>query len=96
MSEVSPIWLSEHELNKDDTNGHASVYGKTHNLQPTQIATGNWGKTGAGEVFFPTAEHTNWSFSGKWSLIKTFIQVLVYGLSGLYLGIYMHKHIFME
>lgn len=67
---------------------------KPTSLQPTQRATDNWGKMKAGEVLFPRVVHTNWLSSGEWSFIKTFIQVIVYGLSGLYLGIYIYVNIY--
>lgn len=46
-----------------------------------------------GEVGLPREEYTNWLFGAKWSSLKTHIQVTLYGLKGLYLGIYIYINI---
>lgn len=44
------------------------------------------------ELVLPREEHTNWLFSDKQSAQKTYLQVTLYGINRLYLGIYTHTH----
>jgi hypothetical protein len=41
------------------------------------------------EIVFPEKEHTNWLFSTKEPTLKTYIQITLYRLSRIYLGLYM-------
>lgn len=44
---------------------------------------------GIGEVLIPKEEHTNCFLSAKWSSLETSLQVILWGLSKLYLGIFI-------
>lgn len=53
----------------------------------SQRAMGSRGKSGAGEVLFAREEH---QLAAKWSALKTHIQIMLYELRRLYLGIYLY------
>jgi hypothetical protein len=59
---------------------------RPHNTQRTK---GSWRKLGAREVILPREGHTNWLSSAKWSALKTYIQLALYGINRIYLGIYL-------
>lgn len=49
-----------------------------------------------GEVVFPREEHTNWFSNAKWSDFNIQIQLTLYSLRRLYVGIYMHVTMISE
>jgi hypothetical protein len=53
-------------------------------------------KAGSGRGVFPREEHTNWLSNAKWSTLKRYLQVALYRLNRLYLGIYESIHICMQ
>lgn len=74
------------EPNKADTNEHVRQDGKKlQTLNPTQRATGNGIKLGAGEIVLPKEEHSDYLSSVKLSALRTHIQVTLCGLNRLVL-----------
>ena len=65
-------------------------------LDPTQLATGNGEKPRARKAVLTREDHTNWLSSTKWSALKIYIQVIVYGLNRFYLGAYIYAHICIQ
>lgn len=55
-------------------------------LKPTQRTIGHRVKLGIEEVVFLREEHNNLLFSAKQSSLKTYIQISLYRLNRLYLG----------
>lgn len=49
-------------------------------LSSTERTVSNRGKLGRGEAVLPKAEHTSSSSSTKWSTLKRYIQVALYGV----------------
>lgn len=49
---------------------------------------------GAGEIVFLREEQTNWVSITKWSNLKTYINVTVYKVSRLYLGMYICMYVY--
>lgn len=59
--EISLALLSNLDLNKYNTSGHAKVNrGNPRGLGPTQSTTGAGEKLGTGQVVFPWEKHTSW------------------------------------
>lgn len=50
----------------------------------------------AEETVYPREEHTTWLFNTKWSALKTHIQVTLYRLSRLYVGIDINISIYID
>lgn len=49
------------------------------------------GKLGTGEVIYLREEHTNGLYSTKSSVLKTYIQIILYVVNSLYLVIYVQE-----
>lgn len=59
-------------------------------LNTTQGILGNRVKLGLGKGHTTREVYTNWLFGAKWLVLKTSIQVTLYGPNRLYLGIHMY------
>jgi len=77
-----------------DTSGFTNIFGKgLWGLSPTQGAIDNRGKLWVGETGFPREGQTNLFPVLNNQVLKTYIQLTLYGLNRLYLEIYMYIHI---
>ena len=69
---VFPTWLPNHDLSRDDTNGHAKVNRKVH--KAPALPRGSWGKLG--EEGLPREVHRKWLSSPKWSPFNIHVLLL--------------------
>lgn len=60
----------------------------------TQGITRNWIKLGVAKVVLHREEHTNYWTSDKWSTLKTFIYVMLNGLTRLHLKLCMYMQLY--
>lgn len=93
---VSPSWSPE--LRKEDTNEPTwqTTQGKAHNASAPCKDLQATTKAGTWEMALPREEYINSCSVPNGQLGKTCIQIPLYRLDGLYLGIYMYIHVCIQ
>lgn len=82
-----PDWLNMNWTSQQKTS--PSGWEKATGLNPTQRATGYWGKLRGRQTVFHREEHTNYLSSSKWSSLKMDIWITFYRLNMFYLVVCM-------
>jgi hypothetical protein len=69
-----------------------------HRPNPTQRTISNWVKLGIGEMGHSKEGHMHWLFNAKELAIKTYKEVKLYELNGIYMNIwvYTYTHIYIH